>query len=233
MSLGLLLALTGAGCAVVTPPPMVMLHDPVVNAARGGGSLAITGGLAGGVFINESLGAQAQGSFQVTDGLSVEASGGGGARLSGEGGRNIPTALGFGRVGLRHRAPGRDWLTLRAGLGGGASDTDLGYATADVGASIGRTYGGWFRPYAGLALALSVPVGPGAGVIEDTSDPARRTAFGTTFWCGGGVGATARLGERVELGLEGTLLGGASVVGEDSLAGSVTTSLRWTFGPTR
>lgn len=228
-------ALASSGCAVVTPPPMLMLHEPVTRSAPRGGSVAVVGGFAGGVFQDNSAGGLGVASVQVTPAWRVEASGGVGARLfhHGEGSENVPSVLGFGRVGARHRAPGRDWLSLGAGVGGGGASTGLAYGTLDVGVSVGRTFGGWFRPYTGLSLALSVPLQSGAFVLEDRNDPTTRTAFGTTFWIGGNAGASMRVAERLELGVEGTLFGGMSAVGENAFAGAVTASLRYAFGPTR
>lgn len=231
-----MVALSPFGCAVVNPPPMLMLHEPVVNSARGGVSVGGVGGVAGGVFLDSAAGGQGVAAVQVTDDLGVEASGGAGTRLyaGGEGAQNVPSTVGFGRVGVRYHAPRRDWLSVRAGLGGGgAASTGLVYGTADVGASVGRTFGGWFRPYGGLGLALSVPVRPGPDVQPDRNDPSKTRAIGTTFWANVNLGASMRVVDRLELGVEGTLFGGMSVVGENALAASVTGSLRWTFGPTR
>lgn len=193
---GVTLVLGATGCSVVSPPPLVSPHDAVVRGAAGSVSITAAGGVADGTWLAPMAGGVAAAAVQVTDALAVEASGGVGARTEplppmGEGpprGSRV-AAMGFGRVGVRHRAPARDWLMLAAGVGGVVGDTGGVYATGDLGASVGWTIGRRIRPYVGATTALSSAVSThGAGR--------------PTLWVGGSVGAAVRVVGALELGVD-------------------------------
>jgi hypothetical protein len=212
-----------AGCSAVSPPPVVALHEAVTQSAPGGVSVAAMGGAADGVFLAPAAGGQVTVAYQASEAVALEAAGGAGTRTdpaNARGGSALGM-LGFGRAGARYRSPTRDWLTLRAGLGGGGGDTGLRYATADLGASFGWTLRRRLRVYLGSVAALSGRVSPdGLNTV--------------TLWVGGNVGASVRILGALELGAEGTVLGGFEVDGyAEASVFSLLGSVRYTFGATR
>lgn len=223
-----------AGCSVVTPPPMRMIHEPVLRTDPGGVSVTAVGGGGGGVFLDESAGGEARIGFQATRELDFEFSGGAGTRVGDDNDdkTGVPDVLGWGRVGGRYRPDALDWVALRFGVGGGAADTGLTYFTSDVGVSFGYSFLRRVRPYVGLSLAMSVPVDPGPWIEDEDGDEIRRRP-GTTLWMGGGLGLSVRVVENLEVGFEGFADLGWDPGGDTATAFGGTAMIRYTFGPVR
>jgi hypothetical protein len=208
-----------SGCSVITPPPMMMRHEAVVQGGPGTMSAAVIGGMGGGVFVDTAAGGLARFERQETDKFRWGVSGGAGARTEHEGKR--PGTLYFGRAHGIHRP--FDWMQVQVGLGGGYADSGLGYATLDTGATFGYTFWNRLRPYGGPVFALSVPVAQGKPLGGENEELPRTTLFaGVT----GGVGV--RLVDTLEASVEGTGLYGFSGYSDATLF-SVTGGLRYSF----
>lgn len=226
--------LVAAGCSVVTPPPMRMLHEPVLRTDPGGVSVAAIGGGGAGVFLDGSAGGEARVSVQASREMDVELSGGFGGRVEDNHGDDsgVPKVLGWGRAGGRYRPDRIDWFSLRFGTGGGAADTGLAYLTTDVGVSFGYSFRSRVRPYGGISLALSVPVVRGPAVQDEDGDLVARSPA-TTLWIGAGAGVSVRIVRSLEIGVEGLLDLGWAPSGDSAIAFGGTCGIRYTFGPVR
>lgn len=216
-----LLAVT-AGCAAVTPPPMLAPMEAVSRGGPGSVSLTAAGFGNDNRFLSPAVGGLAAVSVQLDDATEVEGSGGLMTQADAvTSGAWDAATIGFGRLGVRHRLTAGDTLFLRAGAGGGYVDVGDADATADVGATIGRTFSRRVRVYAGATTALSFNV-RGEGT------------FAPVVWTGAQLGAAVRVVSALQLGVEGTALGGLRL-GESatSSAFSLIASLRYTFPSAR
>lgn len=214
-------------CSVVTPPPMAMVHDSVLRPRPGAVSVAAVGGGGGGVFLHGAAGGEGRVAFQVSEGWAIEASGGAGARLEKYEDDNIPDVLGWGRLGARWQPAGLEWFAVRFGAGGGGADTGLAYMTLDEGVVFGYSLWRRVRPYAGLSLAVSVPVRPGP-LIREYVLPRRPEI---TLWAGLNTGITVRIVGSFEAGAEYLMYSGWSSPDEMVLALGGTGVLRYVFEP--
>lgn len=233
--LAVALGFLATGCSVVTPPPMRMIHEPVLRTEPGGVSVTAIGGGGGGVFLDESAGGEARIGVQATRELDFEVSGGAGARVGDDNDDKdgTPDVLGWGRVGGRYRPDTLDWVALRFGVGGGAADTGLSYFTSDVGVSFGYSFLRRVRPYGGLSLAVSAPVDPGPWIGDDDDSDTVPRRPGTTLWLGGAAGLSVRVVDRLEVGVEGFVDLGWDPGGDTATAFGGTAMIRYTFGPVR
>jgi hypothetical protein len=224
--------LVASGCAVVSPPPMRMLEEPVLRPEPGAVSVAVSGGGGGGVFLKGFAGGEARVAMQGTREMALEASGGAGHVVEKQDVHGSPTTLVFGRVGGIYRPTRLDWITLRFGAGGGGANNGLTYATTDVGVGFGWTFLRRVRPYGGVSLALSTPVERGPLVGNDDDD---RRRPGTNVWLGASAGVAVRLVDHLECGVEGMFDWGLPLShGADGGLGVAATGvLRYTFGPTK
>jgi hypothetical protein len=66
-------ALALAGCSVVAPPPLVVAHAPAQPNPEGTLVVSLVGGLAGGIFVDDGLGAELRAGYQLTDRLELGA----------------------------------------------------------------------------------------------------------------------------------------------------------------
>ncbi len=225
-------ASTLLGCAAASPASLPMLHEPVRRSAAGGGSVALLGGLGTGVHLNNMAGGEARVSLQRSPTLALEASGGVGAQLDEREAliSNAPSPLYFGRVGLRWQPHGPDRYALRAGLGGGTSQTAIGYINTDVSLGYGHTYGGWVRPYVGFGAALSVPVAPGPEIYHAFPETGASLELGLALWFHGMAGLSMRVAERLEVSVEATFNAALALKSGAGLLGTGTLLVRYFFG---
>jgi hypothetical protein len=223
-----------SACSVLTPPPMRMLHEPVLRGEPGATSVAIVAGAGAGPFMDPSAGGEVRVSGTVTREIEVEGALGAGGRFGhdNDGKPGVPNLLTWGRVGGRYRPDHIDWVTLHFGLGGGAADTGLAWMTPDLGLSFGYTFRNRVRPYVGLSLALAAPLDRGP-VVPDADDDGHGRRPALTLWTGGSAGLSVRLVDSLELGAEFFTQWGWAPNGESGLALGGTGVLRYTFGPVR
>lgn len=215
-------------CSVVTPPPMALVHDPVLRPRPGSVSVAAAGGGGGGVFLDHAAGGEGRVTVQVAEEWAIEASGGAGTRTEDhDGDDDIPDVLAWGRVGARYQPARLEWFAVRFGAGGGGADTGLAYATLDSGVVFGYTLWRRVRPYAGLSVAVALPVRPGP-FIRDDLIPRRPE---TTLWAGLNAGITIRVVGSLEVGGEYLMHCGWSSLDETALALGGTGILRYVFEP--
>ena len=231
----LILALPVAtACSVVTPPPMRMLHEPVLRGEPGAVSVAVVGGAGAGVFTDASAGGEVRVSGTVTREIELEGALGAGGRFGNDndGKIGVPDLLAWGRLGGRYRPAPIDWLTVHFGLGGGSADTGLAWITPDLGVSFGYSFARRVRPYIGVSFALAAPLARGP-LIRDAEDEGvdRRPAL--TLWSGASAGLSVRVARSLELGAEFFTQWGWAPNSESALVVGGTGVLRYTFGPVR
>lgn len=233
-ALPLLLLPLAAACSVVTPPPMRMLHEPVLRGEPGSVSAAVVGGAGAGVFLDAGAGGEARLSGVVSREIELEGTLGAGGRFGddNDGKPGVPDLMAWGRVGGRYRPDRIDWLTVHFGLGGGAADTGLAWLTPDLGVSFGYTFLRRVRPYLGLSLALAAPLDRGP-VIPDADDSGRDRRPAVTLWTGASAGLSVRVAGSLELGAEFFTQWGWAPNSESGLVLGGTGVLRYTFGPVR
>ena len=208
------------GCAVATPPPVLAPLEAVSRGGPGAVSLTAAGGGMDTLFEATAVGGVAASSWQLDDATEVEGSGGMALRVDSSEYSRPPggaSRLGFYRLGVRHRATATDTLFVRAGAGGGFTDRGAPYATVDAAATVGHTFSRRVRVYAGAATAFSIRLLGGGPSVP-------------TAWAGGQIGLAVRVAGALQLGVEGTALGGLRL---DALAGASSLSLfgsvRYTF----
>lgn len=213
-------------CSVVTPPPMALVHDPVLRPGPGTVSVAAAGGGGGGVFLHDAAGGEGRVTVQVAEEWAIEASGGAGTRIE-DHDDDIPDVLAWGRVGARYQPARLDWFAVRFGAGGGGADTGLAYMALDSGVVFGYTLWQRVRPYMGLSVGLSLPVRQGSSIRNDLIP--RRPV--TTLWAGLNAGVTVRIAGGLEAGAEYLMLYGWCPTYEMVLALGGTGILRYVFEP--
>lgn len=227
-------AAIGVSCAVVSPPPMMMHQsESVVMRQPGSVSVGGSGGWGAGVFLGSSAGGLALLDLGVSRELVIGLSGGAGVNLDAEEYEpEIPRELYFGRAHGQYRPNGDSVLALNFGINAGGTDSGLVYLGPDVGLVFGYTFARRLRPYAGMALALSIPVRTGPGIADGEDDTASLRYPHTTFYMVPVGGIAVRLVANLELSAEGSCNFGVS--SEDNVfSWSVTGGLRYTFGGRR
>lgn len=215
-----------AGCATVSPPPSVMALGGASQGPVGGTAVTAFGAGAVGVFIEPSLGGGARVAHRLSDSLAVGVDGVAGARV-GNGGQAVPQTLFAGRAHVQVNPGGSANLALTFGGGGGATDNGLGYVTADAGARVsGRFSGGFFEPFAGAVLALSVPASTPADASRDEGNDRR---FLPTAYAGIDGGFALHPSERLSVSLDLLVLGGYSAANNAFLI-VPSAGVRYAFG---
>ncbi|MBM4396287.1 MAG: hypothetical protein FJ087_11410 [Deltaproteobacteria bacterium] len=220
-------ALSIASCAVVSPPPVLALHEPVLHPEPGAVSVVASGGGGGGVFTREFAGGTGGIGYQATRTVAVGLAGGGGKAIAADGGDEL-TLIGFGRAHVSVRPEAARWVAFRAGLGGGGADSGLGYLTGDLGLSFGHTFADRVRIYGGPAFAVSAPFREGEALAHDSLESPRHP--GLTLYGLGVVGVAVRLVDRLDLSVEAAGAWGGDGESDSITAGAVIGGLRWTTG---
>lgn len=222
----LLLLAPLAGCATVSPPPAVMALEGASQGPVGGTAVTAFGALAGGVFINGSVGGGARVSHRLSDAVALGVDGIAGAVVDPSTEQAAPRRLFAGRAHVQVNPGGSEHLALTFGAGGGASDNRLAYVTADAGARISRRWAdGVFEPYAGAVAALSVPTSTPDAAVRAEND--RR--FLPTAYVGLDLGVALHPTERLDVALDLLLLGGYSAA-NSALVMAPSLGVRYAFG---
>jgi hypothetical protein len=216
-----------AGCATVSPPPSVMALEGASQGPVGATSVTAFGGAAGGVFINGALGGGARLAHRVSDTVALGVDGIAGAAVAPSDVSAAPRSLFAGRLHAQVNPGASRNFALTFGAGGGGSNNGLSYATVDAGARISRRWSdGFFEPYVGAVVALSVPTATPDGA---TREPEYDRRFLTTVYLGLDGGIVLHPTERLDVALDVLIIGGYSASNNPFLI-SPTVGLRYAFG---
>ncbi len=207
-----------AGCATISPPPMVMRHDGPAPMEAGQIEVMLVVGLGLGIFIDGGPGVLVRVLGQIDAGVALGGEVGAGFNIDHTdrpNPGNHPGALFVARGLGRFNPAGQEVVAVEGGLGLGLTSGGLLALTANTGALVGEGFalgkhgeGAVLTPYGGPALAVSVPLRQGEPIYE--VDLSSSTRIGppktvTTTWI---LGAT--LGLRLEsAGEQGDPLGGS------------------------
>ncbi|MDB4929508.1 MAG: hypothetical protein JWM10_1992 [Myxococcaceae bacterium] len=163
-----------AGCATISPPPAAMALEGASQGPVGATAVTVFGGASAGVFLTESVGGGARVAHRISDTVAVGVDGVAGAAVDHGGEQVAPRRIFMGRGHLQVNPGASRGLALTFGVGGGASDNSLSYVTVDAGARISRRwYEGFFEPYVGGLVALSVPTATPDGATRDGGNDRR------------------------------------------------------------
>ncbi len=216
-----------AGCATVSPPPSLMGLGGASQGPIGGTAVTAFGGVMGGPFIEPSLGGGARIAHRLSDSVAMGVDGIAGATPNPSSVQASPRTLYAGRLHAQINPGGTESTALTFGLGGGGSNNALSYGTIDVGLRTSwRPGSGVFEPYAGAAVALSVPFAVPAGA-ELTGDGDRR--FLTTAYLAVNGGFAVHASERFDVLLDVPVFLGYSA-SNNAFIVAPTVGLRYAFG---
>lgn len=215
------------GCATVSPPPATMALEGASQSPVGSTAVTAFGGVAGGVFINGSAGGGARVAHRFSDTIAVGLDGVAGAVVDPSEVQSAPRRLYAGRAHVQVNPAASRHVALTFGVGGGASNNQLSYATLDAGARLSRRwFDGFFEPYVGGVVALSVPTATPAGATREVEYDRR---FLPTAYLGLDAGLVLHPTERLDLALDLLILGGYSE-SNNALLMSPSLGVRYAFG---
>lgn len=216
-----------AGCATATPPPSLLAMGGASQGPVGATSVTAFGGLAGGVFVEPSLGGGARLSHRVSDTIAFGAEGVAGGVASASTVQAAPRALYAGRLHVQVNPEASERTAFTFGLGGGGSDNGLAYGTVDAGFRTSwRPGSGFFEPYVGAAVALSVPAATPDGATRDAENDRR---FLTTAYLALDAGLSMHATERLDVLVDVPLFLGYSASNNAFLL-VPTLGVRYAFG---
>ena len=216
-----------AGCATVSPPPAMMALEGATAGPVHRTSVTAFGAAASGVFIRESLGGGARVAHRLSDAVAVGVDGVAGAVLDPSPEPAAPRRLLAGRAHVQVNPGGSEHLALTFGAGGGATDNRLAYVTVDGGARVSARWArGFFEPYVGAVVALSVPTGTPGGATRDEGNDRR---FLPTAYGGIDGGFVLHPTERLALALDVLIVEGYSAA-NTALLVTPSAGVRYAFG---
>jgi hypothetical protein len=163
-----------AGCATISPPPATMALEGASQGPVGSTAVTVFGGASAGVFLNSAVGGGARVAHRFSDTVAVGVDGVAGAVVDPSGEQVSPRRIFMGRGHLQVNPGASRHLALTFGVGGGASNNSLSYVTVDAGARISRRwFDGFFEPYVGGLVAMSVPTATPDGSVRDGGNDRR------------------------------------------------------------
>jgi len=220
-----------AGCATVTPPPSMMALEGASQGPVGATSVTAFGGLAGGVYVQPGLGGGARIGHRLSDSVALGVDGVAGGVLYPADFAGPPRTIYSGRLHAQINPNGSEHLAMSFGLGGGGSNNGLAYGTIDAGIrTSGRWANGFFEPFIGGALALSVPAATPEGATREARPGANYDRrFLTTFYFGLDGGFVLHPSDRFDVVLDVPILIGYSASASTLLL-VPTVGIRYAFG---
>jgi|GEM_PF-1436636 len=224
----LLLALAPlAGCATVSPPPSAMALEGASQGPVGGTSVTAFGAAAGGVFVSGSLGGGARIAHRLSNTTAIGVEGIAGSVVDPGDTPVAPRQLYAGRLHVQVNPNASEHVAMTLGVGLGATNNSLSYSTLDAGVRFShRWFDGFFEPYVGGVVALSVPGATPDGATR-SADGDRR--FMATGYLGLDGGFVLHATERLDVALDVLILGGYSA-SADSLLIAPSAGVRYAFG---
>ncbi|TAK30382.1 MAG: hypothetical protein EPO40_08315 [Myxococcaceae bacterium] len=224
----LLLALAPlAGCATVSPPPSAMALEGASQGPVGGTSVTAFGAAAGGVFVSGSLGGGARIAHRLSNTTAIGVEGIAGSVVDPGDTPVAPRQLYAGRLHVQVNPGASEHVAMTLGVGLGATNNSLSYSTLDAGVRFShRWFDGFFEPYVGGVVALSVPGATPDGATR-SADGDRR--FMATGYLGLDGGFVLHATERLDVALDVLILGGYSA-SADSLLIAPSAGVRYAFG---
>lgn len=193
----------------------------------GATSVTAFGAAAGGVFINGSLGGGARIAHRLSRTTALGVEGIAGAVVDPSDTPVAPRQLYAGRLHVQVNPDASEHVAVTFGAGLGATNNSLSYGTVDAGVRFSRRwFDGYFEPYVGGLVALSVPTATPEGATRN-ADADRR--FLATGYLGLDGGFVVHATERLDLALDVLLLGGYSA-SNNSLLIAPSAGVRYAFG---
>lgn len=227
LTLSLIVFAPLAGCATVTPPPSLVAMGGASQGPVGATSVTAFGGLAGGVFVEPSLGGGARLSHRLSDTIALGAEGVAGGVAAASSVEAAPRVLYAGRLHVQVNPEASERTAFTFGLGGGGSNNGLAYGTADAGFRTSwRPGSGFFEPYVGAAVALSVPAATPDGATREGGNDRR---FLTTVYLALDAGLSMHATERLDVLVDVPLFLGYSASSNGVLF-VPTLGVRYAFG---
>lgn len=192
----------------------------------GSTALTVFGGLAGGVFIEGSVGGGARVQHRLAPSLALGVDGLAGAAIA-KPGDVTPRSLFAGRAHLQLNPAASENLAVTFGVGGGGTNNSLGYVTADVSARVsGRFANRAIEPYVAGLAALSVPVETPPGAVMEGGNDRR---FLTTAYAGLNAGLMVHTSTRSALYLDLPIFLGFSAA-NNAILFAPNVGFRYAFG---